>query len=55
MLVFDEDIVLSSASGEVLCSTLGSDDGTELGCFYGSFDGSNDGKTEGILISDSVG
>ena len=51
----DEGILLGYALGEVIGSTLGDSDGTELHSSYVSFDGSNDGKLVAVLIGDSLG
>ena len=53
-LGLDEVILLGSALGEVLCSTLGIADGTELSPSDGSFKGSNDGKPVGSLLALSI-
>ena len=51
----DDGIVLGSALGEMIGSTLEAADGTDMHSSDYSFGGSNDGKPVGVLLGDSLG
>ena len=54
LLDSDEGLILRFAMVEVLGSTLGLDEVTDLGSSDGSFDGSNDATLEGSWLEDSL-
>ena len=54
LLDSDEGFILGFAMVEVLGSTLGLDEGIDLGSLDGSFYGSNDVTLEGSWLEDSL-